>query len=344
MNASDATALPDLENQLKFARKAEALGIDSLLVDFGYNKPDSIILSTALGLQTKRIKFIIASRSGLMSPATFVQQLNTLSALIDGRFSLNMVAGHSPVEQRYYGDFLSHDERYARTGEYLDICHRFWRRENYPVNFSGEYYQIENGEIKTPFVSPERSAPEIFIAGSSAPAVELAHAAGDIWVTLAQPVDLLAQAAANMVAGNKEVAIRLSVICRETREEAIAAAEELIQKQTDEAIAEKGFVTKSDSVGIKRALDEADGVASHWLTSCLWNGAVKSFGAPSIALVGSPKDIADAIIEYYQIGVTQLILSGWPQFEEMCLFGQSVLPLLRQKVKTMSSNATNQQM
>jgi alkanesulfonate monooxygenase len=90
------SALPDIDYQASFCRTAEDLGIESLLTDFGWSKPDSILLSAAIGLQCTRAKFIIAYRSGLICPTTFVQQLNTLSALIDGRFSLNVVAGHSP--------------------------------------------------------------------------------------------------------------------------------------------------------------------------------------------------------------------------------------------------------
>jgi hypothetical protein len=115
--SSPETGLPDLESQIEFCRAAEGCGIDSLLVAFGYYMPDPIMLSAALGLATERIKFMIAYRSGVASPVLFVQQLNTLSALIRGRFSLNIVAGHSPDEQRSYGDFLAHDERYARTDE-----------------------------------------------------------------------------------------------------------------------------------------------------------------------------------------------------------------------------------
>ena len=337
-----AGALPDLERQVEFARAAEDLGIDSLLVDYGYNKPDSIILSTAIGLQTKRIKLIIASRSGLMSPTTFVQQLNTLSALINGRFSLNIVAGHSPAEQRYYGDFLPHDERYERTEEYLDVCRQFWNRSEPDslVNFHGKYYNIRNGEIKTPFISPQRSSPEIFVAGSSAPALALATNFGDIWISLAQPPDQLKQNALEMVATGIEVGLRLSVICRSTREEAVAAAERM-QDSGDGNKAERSFVQASDSVGITRALVEASGTDSHWLTPCLWNGAVRSMGAPAIALVGSPEDIANAIMEYSEIGVSQLILSGWPQYEAMRCFGQKVLPLLRGRERAMSCRPTN---
>src|SRR5215469_6421595 len=114
-----ATGLPDLESQIKFCRQAEEAGITGLLTDIGAAKPDPIVLAAALGLATERIEFIVACRSGLISPTTFVQQANTLSALLSGRLSLNIVAGHSPLEQRYYGDYLPRQDRYARTEEFL---------------------------------------------------------------------------------------------------------------------------------------------------------------------------------------------------------------------------------
>jgi alkanesulfonate monooxygenase len=82
---SPETGLPDIKSQVEFCRSAEACGIDSLLVAFGYYMPDPILLSAALGLATERIKLMIAYRSGVASPVQFVQQLNTLSALICGR-------------------------------------------------------------------------------------------------------------------------------------------------------------------------------------------------------------------------------------------------------------------
>ncbi|MFT5163950.1 MAG: alkanesulfonate monooxygenase, partial [Alteromonadaceae bacterium] len=94
MAVSQDSAQTDLTRQVSFARQAERLGFDSLLVDFGLNKPDSTLLAMAVGTQTQTIKFIIACRSGVISPTYFVQQLNTLSQFIPGRFSLNVVAGH----------------------------------------------------------------------------------------------------------------------------------------------------------------------------------------------------------------------------------------------------------
>ena len=222
-----AIGLPDLAAQISFCRQAEECSIDSLLTDFGFAKPDSILLAAALGMATTKIKFIVAYRSGLISPTTFVQQLNTLSALIQGRFSLNIVAGYSPEEQRSYGDFLSHDERYERTDEFLSICHSFWRGDG-EVNFEGKYYKVQNGKLSTPFVSSDRTFPEIFIAGSSPPARKLALRQGTCWMRFAEaPASLRADVEAISGSGI-DVGLRLSVIARPTRREAIDAANSLV--------------------------------------------------------------------------------------------------------------------
>ena len=114
---------------VSFSHCAEEAGIESVLISFSRYEPETLLAACALEQATKKLKFIAAHRSGLMQPAMFVQQINTLAGLIDGRIALNIVAGSSKEEQRGYCDFLEHDERYARTEEYLKTCHAFWRNE-----------------------------------------------------------------------------------------------------------------------------------------------------------------------------------------------------------------------
>jgi alkanesulfonate monooxygenase len=335
--ASQVTGLPELDQQVEFCRAAEESGIDSLLLDFGYAKPDPILLAAALGPRTERIKFIIAWRSGLCSPTSFVQQLNTLSALIDGRFSLNVVAGHSPQEQRGYGDFLPHDQRYARTEEFLAVCHAYWRGDG-PVNFQGRYYSVEGGRLTTPFVSPNERFPELFIAGGSEQARALAISQGSCWMTFAEPPEKLAPRVPEVVLRHGRTAgIRCAVIARPTRAEAIEAAQELraagdrARRDSDD---ERSFVTSSDSVSIRAGYQAA--AANDWLTPYLWTGAVRSMGPATIAIVGSAGEVAAALLEYKRIGVTQFILSGWPKLEEMLFFGREVIPLVRERERAVS--------
>jgi alkanesulfonate monooxygenase len=324
------TGLPDLDVQVPFARAAEACGIDSLLLDFGWSKPDPILLAAALGFATKKVRFIIAHRSGLMGPTAFVQQMNTLSSLIDGRFSLNIVAGHSPEEQRGYGDRLSHDERYERTDEYLAVCHAFWADPS-DVSFRGKYYDIEHGRLNTPFTSPDRAFPELYIAGNSAPAQRLSIARGSCWMRLADVPEKVAADAAPVIAGGKDVGLRFAMIARPTRSEAVDAAHALAESagaQFDDRGVERQFLKRSDSVSMHTVHAMAD---TEWLTPCLWTGVVRSHGAAAIALVGGPDDIASAILEYARAGVSQFIISGWPKLDEMLFFARHVLPLVRER-------------
>lgn len=219
-----ATGLPDLENQIRFCRRAEECGITGLLTDIGAAKPGAILLAAGLGLATERIEFIVAYRCGLISPTTFVQQVNTLSALLSGRLSLNIVAGHSPLEQRYYGDYLAHHERYARTEEFLATCHAFWERDG-PVNFKGNYYRIEEGKLTTSFISPRRPYPELFIAGGSDDARDLAISQGTLWMRLADTPKNLKLSIAPVLAAGREVGLRMSTIARASRQEAVRASQ-----------------------------------------------------------------------------------------------------------------------
>ena len=228
MNDRVETSLPDLEAQIHFCRCAEESGIDSLLTDFGFSKPDSILLAAALGMATEKINFIVAYRSGLLGPTIFVQQLNTLSALINGRFSLNIVAGHSPEEQRSYGDYLSHDERYARTEEFLAICRALWKR-NGGVTFGGKYYQVENARLNIPFISSERTFPEIFIGGSSPPAQRLAISHGTCWMRIADAPEKVRPEILPALKAGVEVGMRMAIIARPSREEAVRAAYALVE-------------------------------------------------------------------------------------------------------------------
>jgi len=329
MSERPETGLPDLDAQVSFCRRAEEAGIDSLLIDFGASKPDPILLAAALGMAARQIKFIVAYRSGLIAPTSFVQQLNTLSALIEGRFSLNIVAGYSTAEQMFYGDFLAHDERYERTDEFLAICRGLWSRQA-DFSFSGKYYRMGSGRLNTPFMSPDRPFPEILVSGSSPPARQLALRQGTCWMRLADRPEVLRAMTAPVAEQGLDVGVRMSVICRETREEAVDAGRKLIQAAESATSivrgAERQFVDNVDSKSIKATFDLAE---SEWLTSYLWTGAVRSHGAPSIALVGTPEEIASAIMDYRSVGVTQFILSGWPKLDEMIFFGRRVIPIVR---------------
>ena len=323
--AGSAAALPDMEGWVRFARCAEEAGIESVLLSFSRYEPDTILIACAVGQATKKLKFIVAYRLGLMQPATFVQQINTLSGLIGGRVSLNIVAGSSTVEQRGYGDFLEHDERYARAEEFLSVCRSFWAN-NGEVNFTGKYCRIEHGKLFTPFLAPDRTMPEIYVSGHSEQAQHLALSQGTCYLRLIDTPENLEPLVTRFRKNGVEVCLRLCVVCRPTRDEALAAAENLLPPE-EIGRQERRILSSSDSKTLKDALAAADEVG--WMNRNLWAGLVPYYGSSAITLVGSPQDLADVFLEYKKIGVTQFIIAGWPKLDEMMIFGREVIPLVR---------------
>jgi alkanesulfonate monooxygenase len=312
-----------MEGWLHFARQAEDAGIESVLVALNSYEPDPLIVSCALGQATKQLKFMVAYRSGLMQPTSFVQQVNTLSALVQGRVDLNIVAGSSTREQHSYGDFLEHDERYARAGEFLAVCNAFWRA-NGEVDFAGKHYQVERGKLHTPFVAPDRTAPEIYISGHSEASEKLAYSQGTCWLRVADTPEKLQPVVARAQANGVRVCLRLGLIIRPTREEAITAAKALLPEDRNEST-----VTQKDD---SQMYKEGSTVSSDafWLNRSLWAGLVPHYGPVWTALLGSPQELADAFLAYKQIGVTEFIISGWPELDTVESFGREVLPLIRQ--------------
>jgi len=327
--ASSPAALPDMEGWVRFARCAEEAGIEGVLLSFSRYEPDTIFVACAVGQATTKLKFIVAYRLGLMQPPTFVQQINTLSGVIGGRVSLNIVAGSSAIEQRGYGDFLDHDERYARAEEFLRVCHSFWA-SNGEVNFSGKYCRIDKGKIFTPFQSPDRSEPEIYVSGHSEQAQHLAMRQASCYLRLIDTPEKLRPVVKTFRDNGVEVCLRLCVICRPTMDEALRAMQALLPPEEIEK-QERKILSSSDSQTLKDALSVADDVG--WMNRNLYAGLVPFYGSSAIALIGTPQDLAQAFMEYREIGVTQFIIAGWPKLEEMMIFGREVLPLVREAEK-----------
>jgi alkanesulfonate monooxygenase len=326
---------PDMKGWVHFAQHAEEAGIESVLISFSRYEPDPIMVSCALGRATEKLRFIVAHRSGLMLPTTFVQQINTLSALIGGRVAFNIVAGSSIAEQRGFGDYLEHDDRYARAEEFLAVCHSFWRADG-AVNFDGKYYRVEQGRLYTPFLAPDRTAPEVYVSGHSDRAERLARTQGSCWLRVADAPDKLQPSVARIRQLGLEVCLRVCVLCRSTREEALSVVESL-RPERDLLRDERSVPTKDDSQMYREAWAVADR-PNLWLTRSLWTGLVPYHGPVWTTLLGTPVDVAHAFLEYKSIGVTQFILSGWPELDEVIAFGQEVLPLVREAERRQERN------
>jgi alkanesulfonate monooxygenase len=320
---------PNLEILVEFCRHAEQCSVESLLTAFGFHRADPIVLATAVGLLTEKMKFMVAVRSGIFSPTVFVQQVNSVAAVTGGRICLNVVAGHTPEEQRGYGDFLAHDERYARTDEFLTICRALWETRE-PVSIGGDHYRVENARLNLPFLAEGRTAPEIYVGGNSPQAAELAVKHASCLLRLPDAPEAMRPAVEAVTSRGTEVGLLVSLVIRDTKVEAVAAAEAMLERLGDRPRqTHRAFRERSDSVAFTSMLGMAESAEDPWLSPHLWTGAVPYLGAPAVALVGSADDIASALLEYRDIGITQFLFMGWPDLDEMTRFSRDVLPLVR---------------
>src|SRR5262249_21985296 len=159
-----------------------------------------------------------------------------------------------------------------------------------------------------PFVS-DRRHPEIYIAGSSEPARGLALSRGTCWMRMGDTAETIGRDAAGVLDHGIEVGLRMSMVARPTREEAVAAARQLVEKLgmgVSERTVEADFIRRSDSFSMKDLYRRAE---EQWLAPTLWAGAVRTQSPAAIALVGSPEEVAAAILEYKRAGVSQFTFS-----------------------------------
>src|SRR5258708_40066162 len=119
----------------------------------------------------------------------------------------------------------------------------------------------------------------------------------------------MGEGGADGLGGGKELGVRCSIIGGATRGEALEAAYALVSETRDgfdDGAKEREFMRKSDSVNVRTTYARAG--ESEWLRPWLWTGAVRTHGAPCIAIVGSPREIAEGGEEVADAGVAPVIL------------------------------------
>jgi alkanesulfonate monooxygenase len=337
-SALDAVRPPDLDYLAQVARSAEQLGFEAVLTPTGTWCEDAWLVTAALIAQTSRLKFLVAFRPGLISPTLAAQMAATYQRISGGRLLLNVVTGSQGDEQRRFGDFLSHDERYARTGEFLAVVRGAWSGQ--PFDFAGEHYQVAGATV----MRPPDPVPGVYFGGSSPAAGPVAASYADTYLTWGEPPPQVAEKLA-WIRGLAEAAgrevrfgIRLHVITRDTEREAWAVARTLLD-HLDPAEIERAQrvlgATESTGQNRMRSLHASyrhGGQASDLeIYPHLWAGVGLVRGGAGTALVGSHEQVADLIEEYASLGIAEFILSGYPHLEEAYWFGEGVLPELRRR-------------
>jgi alkanesulfonate monooxygenase len=314
------------------AQAADDLGYDGVLLPTGRSCEDSWVVASALAPLTERLRFLVAVRPGLQSPTVAARMTATLDRLSAGRLLINVVTGGDPVENRGDGIFLSHDERYEVTREFLTVYRELLAGA--VVNYHGKHITIEDGRLMYPPV--QRPHPPLFFGGSSEAANDVAAESIDKYLTWGEPpaqvAEKIGHVASLAAAKGRRVSfgIRLHVIVRETKAEAWQAADDLISHVSDETIANAQTIfARMDSVGQRRMSELHGGRRDRLEVSPgLWAGVGLVRGGAGTALVGDPDTVAARMKEYMALGIDTFILSGYPHLEEAYRFAELVFPLL----------------
>jgi alkanesulfonate monooxygenase len=324
---------PDIDYLAQVARAAEQLGFTGVLTPTGTWCEDAWLTTAALVRETRTLKFLVAFRPGVLSPTLAAQMAATYQRLSGGRLLLNVVTGGDSVEQRRFGDWHDHDQRYARTDEFLAIVRGAWAGE--PFDFNGEHLAVEGATVSIPPVP----TPPIYFGGSSDAALPVAARRADVYLTWGEPPAAVAEKIARVrrlaEAEGRHVrfGIRVHTISRDSSKEAWREADRLLASLDATAVAKaQEQLRSSESVGQHRMLALHGGTADRLeISPNLWAGIGLVRGGAGTALVGSHTEVADRIEEYHSLGIDEFIFSGYPHLEEAYWFGEGVRPVLDQR-------------
>ena len=317
-----------------FAQAAEAGGFDKLLVGYFSDGPDSFLLAAAAAAHTSRIGFLVAHRPGFVAPTLAARKFATLDQITSGRAAIHVISGGDDTDQQRDGDWLGKAERYARTDEYVAILKRVWSGQG-PIDHEGIYYRFKGAS--TAFRTFQQPRIPIYFGGASDAAIEVAGKHADVYAlwgeTHQQVREIIARVRAAAARHGREIRFSLSFrpVLAATEEEAWARAariKDAIVKLRGEAAL--GPATASPpNEGSRRLLDAA--ARGERLDKRLWTGAAAVTGARgnTTGLVGTPRQVAEALVDYYDLGVTTFLIRGFDPFDDTVEYGRSLLPLTR---------------
>lgn len=316
----------------QIARAADELGYGGVLLPTGRSCEDAWAVASAMVPLTQRLKFLVAIRPGIMSPTAAARLASTVDRMSNGRVLINVVTGGDPAESEGDGVFLSHDERYVASHEFLHIWRRVLAGES--VDFEGKHLRVKGAKVLYPPV--QRPHPPLYFGGSSPAAHDLAAEHVDVYLTWGEPPAAVAAKVNEMkrraaaFGRTLKFGIRLHVIVRETTDEAWRAANDLLRYVDDKTIqAAQAAFSRLDSEGQRRMVALHGGRRENLEVSPnLWAGVGLVRGGAGTALVGSPEVVAERMLEYRELGIETFILSGYPHLEEAYRTAEALFPLL----------------
>jgi alkanesulfonate monooxygenase len=327
------TSALDRDYALRLARAQEDHGWDRVLVAYTAGSPDPVTISTYIASKLDRLQILLAHRPNTCHPTVAARTFATLDQISGGRLAVHFISGGSRADQEREGDFLTKDERYARTGEYMRIVKKAWTTKE-PFSHQGTYYRFN--DFFPSFSPAQPTGPRISFGGSSPAAFTVGGAEADVYAFFGEPLahtaaEIEKVKAAARAAGRTDMP-RIHVGFRPI----IAPTEELAwekARRLGAAVAARKFsVGETENTGSHRLAAIAR--ESERYDRALWTGIASLVGGvnDSNALVGTPETVAQALLDYYDLGVDIFALRGYHFLEDAIDIGRYVIPIVREEV------------
>ena len=307
----------------KLAQRSEQIGFDLMLIaelnlnDIkGVEAPSLDAWSTAAALAavTERLELMVAVRPTFHLPALLAKQAANIDHISGGRLTLNVVSSWWSDEAKKYGvGFEQHDDRYARTNEWLDVLHGVWAKDHF--SYSGKYYRVEDNVLEPKPVS--KPNPTIYAGGESVAAKDLIAEKCDAYLMHGDPPERVGEKIADLRerrARHDLPPLKFGVagytIVRETERE----AQDELKRITD---------VNQSAAGNANYQQWLAGTQLEQRVS-LEDYSVSNRGLRS-GLVGTPEQVSERLAQFEAVGVDLVLLQFSPQLEEMERFATSVI-------------------
>ncbi len=273
---------------------------------------DAWSTAAALAAVTERLELMVAVRPNFHHPALFAKAAANIDRIAGGRLSLNVVSSWWADEARQYGlQFDEHDDRYARTNEWLSVVEGLWTHERF--SFEGHFYRTEDA-----ICAPKPAVkPIVYAGGESERAKAMIAARCDAYVMHGDPVDAVAPKIADMAArreaaGGEPMTYGMAAYAIVRDSEAEARRElERITSVTDLPAGCDNFDQWLSGTQLERELKVQEYSVS--------NRGLRP------GLVGTPEQLRQRIADYEGAGLDLLLLQMSPQMEEMERFAAQVM-------------------
>jgi len=319
----------------RLAQRSEALGYDLTLIaelflnDIkGIDAPalDAWSTAAALAAVTERLELMVAVRPTFHDPAILAKQAANIDRISNGRLSLNVVSSWWKDEARRYGvRFDEHDDRYARTAEWLTVLQGVWREPAF--SFTGRYYQVSETVLEPKPV--QRPHPVLYAGGESEAAKALIARDCDAYVMHGDPPERIAPKIADLRARRARASealgidlppLRFGVAAYSIVRNSEAEARRELARITDVSAGSPGYANYQDWIG-NTQLEQRVSLEDY---------SVSNRGLRA-GLVGTPERVAERVREFQEAGVDLLLLQCSPQLEEMERFAAEVMPLVERR-------------